>query len=265
LVVESRASLTPEELEDGVKIVVVLPPDPGLLELAAAAPETQFLAFGFPELEPAHNLSLAVADGAAADQTAFLAGYIAALITPDWRVGVISPAGQPGEATVLGFGNGVRYYCGLCRPAFPPFPDAGYPLFAELADGAGEADWQAVVGLFQPWSVQTVYVAPEVASEGLLQALAGAGFNLMGAGPAPAGLAEHWIATIGGGDPLQSVREAWPGLLAGAEGQRLTAALSLEEINEDLLSPGRQRLVEEMMAGLAAGYIDTGIEGQPAD
>jgi hypothetical protein len=36
--------------------------------------------------------------------------------------------------------------------------------------------------------------------------------------------------------------------------------LALQHVNPQLVSPGRQRLVEEMLAELRAGYIDTGVD-----
>jgi hypothetical protein len=131
LLFESVSTISTADLPgDGLQLIVALPPDPGLAALIAAAPETQFLAVNIPGLEPAPNLSQIQAQGVRPDQSAFLAGYLAAAITQDWRAGVISLAG---DATArLGFTNGVYYFCGLCRPAYPPFPNPGYPLSVEL-------------------------------------------------------------------------------------------------------------------------------------
>ena len=40
----------------------------------------------------------------------------------------------------------------------------------------------------------------------------------------------------------------------------LALPLGLAETNSDLLSPGRQRLAEEMLNDLNAGLIDTGVD-----
>jgi hypothetical protein len=73
-----------------LKVVIVLPPDPGLAALTAAAPGVQFLAIGIPDLPTASNLSSIGATGVPADQQAFLAGYIAGLVAPEWKVGILS-------------------------------------------------------------------------------------------------------------------------------------------------------------------------------
>src|SRR5215207_5660132 len=43
-------SLTPETIEPGLQVVIVLPPDPGIAALAAAAAQAQFLAINIPGL-----------------------------------------------------------------------------------------------------------------------------------------------------------------------------------------------------------------------
>ena len=104
-----------------LKIVIALPPDPGLAALTAAAPDVQFLAVGIPGLAAASNLSSIGAGGLPVDQQAFLAGYIAGLVAPEWKVGILSQKDTPGgDAAPTAFTNGFMFYCGSCRnPLFP--------------------------------------------------------------------------------------------------------------------------------------------------
>ena len=91
--------LTPEDLAfagPALKVVIALPPDPGLAALTAAAPDVQFLAVGIPDLPAASNLSTIGATGIPVDQQAFLAGYIAGLVAPEWKVGILSQKDTPG-------------------------------------------------------------------------------------------------------------------------------------------------------------------------
>jgi hypothetical protein len=254
-----QPSLAPANLGEDVKVVVVLPPDPGLAELVAAAPQTQFLAVGIPGAEAEPNLSVIGAQGASPDQNAFLAGYLAATITPDWRVGVLYGTDAVGKSSQLGFASGVVYFCGLCRPAFPPFPQPSYPLLAELGEGAGQVDWQTAAEYFNTWDVRTVYVDPGIASTELLEFLSEEGFHLISAGPRPEGIQDNWVASITGGDLLQAVRQVWPDLVDGKGQASVDLGMTLTDVNEALLSPGRQRLVEEIMTALAGGFIDTGV------
>jgi hypothetical protein len=262
---DAQPSLSPAGLGDEVRVVVVLPPGPGLAELAASAPQTQFLAVGIPGAEPGPNLSVIGAPQATSDQSAFLAGYLAATITSDWRVGVLSGTDAVGKSSQLGFINGVYYFCGLCRPAFPPFPQPSYPLVAELPAGSGQADWQNAAVYFQTWEVQTVYVDPGIANAELLRFLAETGFNLIGASPGSEGIRDRWVVSIASGDLLQAVRQVWPGLVDGKGETRVDLDLALTDVNEALFSPGRQRLVEEMLADLGEGLIDTGVNSETGE
>jgi hypothetical protein len=240
---------------------VVLPPDPGVAALAEAAAETQFLAVGIPGIQAGGNLSAVTANEPRPDQLAFVAGYLAAAMTPDWRVGIISPLDSPsGSASRLGFTNGVYFMCGLCRPAYPPFPLTGYPIVAQLSPGAGEADWQAIINDFLTWQVGSAYVSPEVAEDGLLEALANAGISIISASSPNAALKDNMAASIQPGDPAQKVNEILPALLEGRGGLQIGLPLELVDVNPDLLSPGRQGLVEAMLADLQEGFVDTGVD-----
>src|SRR5690242_12383 len=81
-----RNTLTPAELEPGLKVVIALPPDPGIAALAAAAPQVQFLAINIPGISPGGNISV-LGNNSQTDVSAFLAGYTAAMITDDHRIG----------------------------------------------------------------------------------------------------------------------------------------------------------------------------------
>jgi hypothetical protein len=263
---EVRPSLDTTEMGN-VRIVVAIPPATGIEALAESAPETQFLAFGFEGVQPAPNLSVITSAAGRPDQLGFLAGYLAAVITEDWRVGVVSEASTAGgKAASLGFRHGMTYFCGLCLPVYPPFPNRGYPVQVDLPEEGGADDWQAAVDALTTWQVGTVFVYPGVADEQLLAKLAGADINQILAGPPTAGVGrEHWVASIGSQDPLQALPDLWGKLLSGEGGQEVVLPLGFTGTNPDLLSPGRQRLVETMLADLLAGFIDTGVDPQTGE
>lgn len=252
--------LSPGEMET-IRIVVALPPASGISELAAASPQTSFLALNFPELAPTGNLSVINLTSQRPDQVGFLAGYTAAAITPDWRAGILTAAGSPeGEAMRQGFVNGVFYFCGLCRPVYPPFPMTGYPITLQLPSGAGAADQQAVINQLNTWQVGTVFVDPAISDDTLLDQLSQAGINFILATPPPQGTRSSWVASLGFGDFLQAVVERWPALLEGQSGAGVSLPLGFTDTNPDLLSPGRQHLVDEMLEDLHADQIDTGVD-----
>jgi len=250
--------LSSSDLDTNTRLVVALPPDPGITNLAAAAPAAQFLAVGIPGLNPGGNLSVIASEGARPDQLGFLAGYIGAVITEDWRVGVISAADTPaGKAAQQGFINGVVYFCGLCRSAHPPFYQ--YPLYAELPEGASPAEQQGAADYMIDHAVETVYVAPGAGDNFLLDYLAKSDIHIIGSQAPPEGVEDHWVTSVHT-DLLSAVQDALPKLLNGEGGLDLQMPLVISDQNETLFSPGRQNLVKETLDNLQTGYIDTGVD-----
>ncbi len=257
---EIKPSLTTDELQHRpIPLVVILPGEVDPVALANAAPLTQFLAIGSEILVPQDNLSLISATVYRPDWEGFVAGFIAALVTEDWRVAVVADSlTVEGKAAQNGYRNGVRYLCGLCQPLYPPFPVPTYPLYGQLSPASSAADVEAVIAYFQTWSVKTVYLhqpAPE-----WLTAFGQAGFNLISDQPPPAGLRERWIASVQGIDLSTELQLVIPLLLEGKGGQNISLSLTLTNVNEALFSPGRQAYAEQMIGDLLSGLIDSGVD-----
>jgi hypothetical protein len=253
---ETRKEIVEGGINLSVKLVVVLPPYQGLSDLALRFPETNFLAVGFPDLEPTQNLIVMGSSGGRPSQQGFLAGYISAVITPDWRVGVISPADSAaGEAASQGFVNGAVFFCGLCRPAYPPFNQ--YPMIVELPAGASQEQQIAAADSLISSAVETVYIVPGAGEGALIEYLADSGINLIG-GALPTVETQHrWVVTIRT-NLSDAIEQNWNELLQVSAGYSMESPLVLTDINESLFSPGRQKLVEKIMDDLLAGYIDPG-------
>jgi hypothetical protein len=255
-----RNTLTPDQArnEPGLKVVVALPPDPGLASLAAAVHGAQFLSVGIPGVEAGANISTIGGSDETSQAAPFLAGYIAAMLAQDWRTGMIVEKDSPATPGIeLAFENGQGFYCGLCLPVAPPYYE--YPWEVEMpADTSGNVavaygdslvDHQATV----------VYIAPTVADETLINDLASRGVLLIGETNPPARARSNWIATIQP-DWLSAIREAWPQLISGQGGISQPSPLSLADINPDLLTPGKERLAQETLDRLASGEIATNVE-----
>jgi hypothetical protein len=45
----------------------------------------------------------------------------------------------------------------------------------------------------------------------------------------------------------------------------VTLGLGFTSVNHDLFSPGRQRMAEDLLAELLAGFIDTGVDPQTGE
>ena len=255
-----RQEISEAELPSA-SLVVVVAPYPDLPALTTASPQTHFLAIGFPEFEPGANLSVIKPNTVPADQIGFIAGFMAATISADWRVAVITEVDSDiGETISVGFMNGVYYMCGLCRSVYPPFPSTGYPLYIELPQDAGQADWDSTANYLEVWGVQTVYIQPTVANKGLYRVLAEAGINIIGSTAVPQEFSENWVASLRYTDPIEAVHELVPELLANPDGQGIQLPLLITDVNPTWLSPGRQQSIEEMMVDLFDGFIGTGIE-----
>ena len=256
---EVRSEFVSTNLVDEIRLSVFISPDPGIAELAELHPNIQFLAIGIPNLEPTSNLSLISSGGEKPDQLGFIAGYLATVITSDWRVGVISTGDTPfGQAARQGFLNGVVFYCGLCRPVYPPFYQ--YPIYYEITSGASPEENQVAADFLIGQAVKTVYIAPGAENEDLYRYLAEAGVNLIGEVlPPSAAFRNNWAASVSM-DLSGALREIWPNLINGEGGINLDSALVVSDQNEILFSPGKQRLVDEILNDLIAGYIGTGVD-----
>ncbi|MFC2053265.1 hypothetical protein ACFLV7_03060 [Chloroflexota bacterium] len=255
---DTRSQMLESDFEEDLRLVVVLPPDPGVLNLTQSYPQVQFLAIGISDLEAGGNLSIIGTGGDRPDQQGFLAGYLATVVTPDWRVGIISQGDtSSGMAARNGFVNGVVFYCGLCRPVFPPFYQ--YPSFYDLPGGASQEEQQVAADFLIGQSVKTVYVFPGKTDSFLMEYLAQAGLNLISANTPPTGVQNNWIASVQT-DLVSSVREVWPRLVNGESGISMELPLIIANRNAGLFSPGRQRHVEKILSDLMAGYIDTAVD-----
>jgi hypothetical protein len=250
LTVTPLTALTAADLDAGVRIVVWLRPDETIQALAASAPEVAFVGITSRALEPAANLSVI---RLRSDYQTFIGGMITTLIAPDWRGGGLLPTDGPlGDAASNALINGGRYYCGRCAPYYAPV--VLFPVISTLPSTSDPAAWQAAAAaLHEQNRLEVIYLAPEAVSFELATALA-TQFVLVG-GAAPAnGVPANWAATVTWDVPaaLQSI---WEDLVANTMGQASDAPLILSDVNPELLSPGRQALLQEAMDLLAAGQL----------
>ena len=257
-------TLTPKDLPPGVKVVIALPPDPGITALAAAAPNTQFLAVDIPNIKAGGNLSVLAAN-ASVDVPAFLAGYTAAMITNDYQIGMILPKDNPdAQKALTAFKNGMISYCGLCRPFYyPNFCITNsltycYPQAVEIPSSEDPSRYGGYANsLINTYNVNTIYVYPDLAVKSLMDYLSTTGVDLIGLStpnPAPGG----WVMTIRS-DEIKAIQNAWPDLIAGKGGQSFPSPLGIWDVNPANLSPGRERLAQQTLDDLTAGRIATGV------
>jgi hypothetical protein len=249
-----RNTLTAADLEPGLQVVIVLPPDPGIAALAAAAPQVQFLAINIPEVTAGGNISV-LGNNTQPDVAGFLAGYTAAMITEDYRIGMMMPKDNASALTALnGFAAGMKYYCGTCRPLL--FYPVTFPQYIEIGAEEDPTNYDAYADILMlQYKVQTIYVYPDIAIPELTNYIGTTGAYMIGTlspDPRPAG----WVMTIQP-DVIKAIQNAWPGLVSGQGGVTVQSPLGLADVDPSILSPGKQRLVEQTLNELQAGRINT--------
>ena len=244
---EARPALEAGEIGPEWKVVVFLTPPANLAELTSAAPETQFAVVTSTDLAAGGNLSVL---HRRPEWQAFVAGYLSVLITPDLRLGALLPGNPP--LVEEAFRNGVRYFCGLCNSYYSPI--LRFPLIAAQPAGSDLALWQGALGEMRNSIVYTYYIAPEVATAELLDALAAQNVTLVGGVTPPGEARANWAATVRQdlGAPLA---EMIPALIAGQGGLTFEAGIEISDAREDIVTPGKRKYVEEMMADLFAGAV----------
>ncbi len=251
-----RNALTPEEIEPGLKVVIALSPDPGIAALATAAPQVQFLAIDIPSVVAGGNVSV-LASSSQVDIPAFVAGYTAAMLSDDHHIGMLLPKDNAdAQSAAIAFTNGMAYYCGLCQPFY--YLPYGFPQFQDIPTDEDKARYPAYADvLIIQHKVDTIYLYPGVAVKELTDYLSQTGTRMIGVSlpnPRPG----TWVMTIRP-DELKAIQNAWPELVAGHGGQNVQSPLGLADVDPDVLSPGKQRLVQKVLDDLLAGRIATGV------
>jgi hypothetical protein len=253
-----RNTLTQADLDPGLKIVVALPPDPGVMALAASAPQAQFLAINIPGLSAGGNVSV-LGGNSQSDIAAFLAGYTAAMITDDYRIGMIIPKDNADAIRALNaFITGRKYYCGICRPFY--YLPWDFPQYIEIPADQDKDTYDSFADILMlQYKVDTIYLYPDIAIPELYNYIGTTGVYMIGTitpEQRPAG----WVMTISP-DVIKAIQNAWPQLAAGQGGITVQSPLGLSDVDPGILSPGKQRLVQDVLDQLQAGQIN--VEATP--
>lgn len=259
-----RNTYSTADLDPALKILIALPPDPGVAALAAAAPKVQILAINIPGINAGGNISTLATD-TKPDVPAFIAGYAAALISNDYRTGMIVPKGDSAaQVAAAAFANGMAYYCGLCS-GFHLYADQtgatlSFPQFVQIPTDELPSRFGGYINYLvasQKADAVYVYPDPKIAVQQLFDALGQTGtqtISVIVPGQKPAG----WVMAIRP-DEVRAIESAWPALLAGNGGQSVPSPLGMAEVDPGLLSPGKQRLVQQVLDDLQSGRISTGV------
>lgn len=253
LAFEQRENLASGGAPENLRMVVAIPPDPGVAGLASAMPETQFVAVGINGVSPSGNLTVLSGSEGQTDHQGFMAGYMAAMQANEWRVGMVGVSDEAGRRYQKAFENGAIYYCGFCNPTYPPYND--YPILVEANPGASLVEKQQAADTLLSQSITVVHVDPRAGEPQLWAYLAERGMLLVGDGAPPAGLESVWLASVDMG-PTTGLGETLVRVLQnGAQGE-IGSGLSFTNINPQEVSEGRVKLVNEIYGMLVNEVID---------
>jgi hypothetical protein len=209
-----------------------------------------FLAIGGEGLPEASNLAMIRFDPA---HQAFTAGFLAMLVTFDWRSSALLPDTPESAAFAAAFRNGARYFCGRCGTFYAPYAD--FPLIGAAPAGSGPVEFKAALDTLLTYSVYSVYLSPEAASPEILGEIFNRQLVMIGGQSPPTEVRDRWAATIRP-DLSSTIRKLWPDLLAGKGGGVHAAALEITDIQPQILTQGRLDLVNRMREDLSSGLID---------
>lgn len=247
-----RNTLTPADIEPGLQVVIVVSADPGITQLAAAAPQVQFLTINVPNITPAGNVSV-LANSTQTDVAAFLAGYTAAMTTEDYRIGMMIPKDNADAIRALNaYAKGMAYYCGTCQPVY--FYNWKYPQYIEIPSTEDKNNYDAYADiLMSQYKVGNIFLYPDIFTEDLATYIGTTGTSMIGTN-SPQQRPAGWMMTIQP-DVIKAIQNAWPQLISGKGGLTVQSPLGLADVDPSLLSEGKQRLVEQTLNDIQAGRI----------
>ena len=254
LQIEELVDLSNPILNPGIQIIVLIGVPTTASDLIQNHPEIQFLIIGETDIQPGANVSTIGSEGLPRHEQSFLAGYIAALITPEWRVGMMMAETEPTELADT-FRRGIKFYCGLCRQTFPPFYD--YPIVEIVEVGEVSQAFQSL----SDFSVNTAYVSEGViAQSDSIEEWDGLSINVIGEAPPLGAVRSNWVVTIQF-DLESPIKSVWTSLIDGNGGKELPISFVLTDINDDLLSQGKFDHANSVIDEVVEGYI--GVEEIP--
>lgn len=247
-----QEGLTGGSLPQNARVVVGVNFDGDPAGLAASNPGTSFVFVDQVEAVPGTNLSV-IGDPAIDQQRqSFMAGYLAALVSSDYKVAGLIPSDHSLSAVMTdAFVVGVEFFCGVCNPLYPPFQN--FPQWELLPVESAADGFQPAVDTLVINGVEVLYVQGSLASPELLTYLVDRNIKVV-SDEVPDTLRNNWVGTVTT-DPGPALIEIWPDLLAGSGGVQVPSAIALTDTNAGLISEGRLRLFEEMADELEAGLV----------
>jgi hypothetical protein len=246
-------------------LIAIFGDGPDVIQLVESHPDTMFMLIAVSGVTPSKGLAIVGPDGIREDKLAFLSGIISALVTPEWRVGVLAIGDTGvGLAALESYLQGAIFFCGLCRPAYPPYHE--YPTSVRVGD-TSEESIQASLEQLKALSVSTTGFTHEFQTEVIDLAIGT--FNSphsLWIGPtAPTeSYRSQWVVTVRP-DPARVLSDIFERLIQGDEEIIVPMPIGLFEINDEVLTEGKLRYILNARDDLEVGVIDTGVDPQTGE
>jgi hypothetical protein len=250
LVVEE--ALVVESLGPDVKILVGVTLADDTTALAALNPNIAFVFVDQEGATPGGNQNLIGDPVYDQQRQSFLAGYLAALVSSDYKVAALIPSDQ-NLSTLMAeaFSVGVEFYCGICRPVTPPFQN--FPQREFLPTENATDGYQPVINALIENGVEILYLQNQLASPEILTYLNEKDVKIVGDQPIDI-LRGNWVGTVLR-DPGPALIELWPSLLLNGSGVQIPSAITVTDTEAGLISTGKMRFIGEIVEELEAGLI----------
>jgi len=247
-----------ENLTSNIKVVVSTSPTEDLPAIASRHPEVQFVAVDHPGFNPSENLSLIGAHETFVQQQVFMAGYLSALISDDYKIAALIPSDVEDSATLSEvFVNGARFFCGAYRPLYPPYN--AFPQWETLPIDYTPSDLESTIDTLMAKEVEVLFVDGRLASTELFTYLNN--WDVMVVSdrslffhPWMQLVRDKWVGTVRP-DVESALEEIFPLLLEGQGNHDGPVRMVVTSTEEGLISEGRQRVFDEFADDLLKGLI----------
>ena len=247
-----------EKLTSNIKVVVSTSPTNDLPAIAARHPDVQFVAVDHPGFSPSENLSLIGAKETFGQQQIFMVGYLSALISEDYKVAALIPSDvEESENLTEVFVNGARFFCGACRPLYPPYN--AFPQRETLPKDDSSFDFKPTIDTLMAKEIEVLFVDGRLASTELFTYLNN--WDVLYVSdispffhPWMQLVRNNWVGTVRP-DVESALEEIFPLLLEGEGNHDVSVRMVVTSTEEGLLSEGRQRVFDEFADDLLNGLV----------
>jgi hypothetical protein len=130
-------------------------------------------------------------------------------------------------------------------------------LDIEVPEDAKANEYSAYADLLIHHTVDTIFMQPGTDVPELIEYLPTVGVLMLGT-ETPTKKTSGWVVTLQP-DYLAALKTAWPKWIAGQNGTAFPAPLAFTDVNDDLFSPGKQKLAQKTLDDLLAGLISTNV------